>query len=332
MEVTWRLLRESINNLKNVAVGGVDFSLAGNGGSDCINFLPAYQRCLETVVFTSLGLCGIYYSMGGLEWHTSHESTNNVRKEYANGNGLTNGNAELINNIPANPSHSDQKMALFFRSILLRLSTISRHFTAHKNAFFKFYAGIFLIELIYKAITRTAIFLLNPCHVCTALQLVLLRFRDEKRRPWTQQLFRFHLYTVPGALIALMFPILNTRLMVGEVFIYFVQHSLILITPIHLMSTTDVYKPEPLTNVSWPMFKICSTAFELYITIHGKMDFILNTYFFHFLPFEVSDDWKKAITSKAVDLVRWADWFCKAQDARKFFDNHTSFFMAELVR
>lgn len=31
-------------------------------------------------------------------------------------------------------------------------------------------------------------------------------------------------------------------------------------------------------------------------------------------------------------IFQVADWLCKAQDPRKFFDNHTSFFAAELVR
>lgn len=37
---------------------------------------------------------------------------------------------------------------------------------------------------------------------------------------------------------------------------------------------------------------------------NGNMDFILNSYFFQFLPFEVSEELKQQITSKAVDAVR----------------------------
>lgn len=58
-------------------------------------------------------------------------------------------------------------------------------------------------------IHRTGIFLLNPCHVTTVLQLILLKLPDS---PWTTQIFRFHMYTMPGAVVALLFPILNTRL------------------------------------------------------------------------------------------------------------------------
>jgi len=61
------------------------------------------------------------------------------------------------------------------------------------------------------------------------------------------------------------------------------------------------------------------------------MDYLLNTYFFRYLPFDVSDEWRKGITTKAVDVVRFFDWLCKAQDIRKFYDNHTSFFIGEIV-
>ncbi|KAI1692959.1 TMEM164 family domain-containing protein [Ditylenchus destructor] len=191
MEVKlWRLFSD-------IAVGGIDFSMPENGGTDCINYLPAYQRFLETI-----------------------------------------------------------KIVPTFRRALVSLSPIFRPINAHGRMFFMFYAGIFMIELFYKVVTRTLIFILQPCHICTTMQLVLLRFRDEKRLPWTQQLFRFHLYTLPGALIALLFPMIDTRLMVGEVFIFYLQHALILITPLHLMLTSDFYRPEQLRNISWPIFSI----------------------------------------------------------------------------
>lgn len=34
------------------------------------------------------------------------------------------------------------------------------------------------------------------------------------------------------------------------------------------------------------------------------MDYLLNTYVFNYMPFEVSDDWRKYVTVKSVDLVR----------------------------
>lgn len=89
------------------------------------------------------------------------------------------------------------------------------------------------------------IFLLNPCHVTTAIQLALLKFLvveddyREKRnsnKPAHQlaqrgnrlddqvaryyrngealasAMFLVHMYLIPGAILALFFPVLNTRL------------------------------------------------------------------------------------------------------------------------
>lgn len=61
------------------------------------------------------------------------------------------------------------------------------------------------------------------------------------------------------------------------------------------------------------------------------MDYLLDAYFFKYFPFDVSKQTKLAITSKAVDIVRIADWWCKATDPRKILSNHTSLFVAEMV-
>uniref|UniRef100_A0A915EC16 Transmembrane protein 164 n=1 Tax=Ditylenchus dipsaci TaxID=166011 RepID=A0A915EC16_9BILA len=163
--------------LSDIALSGVNFSLAGNGGPECIDYIPPWQRWLETLIFSSVSFYGIYCSIGNLEF------------------GSTTPQPKL-----------------------------------------------------------TLIFFLNPCHLSTVLQLILLKIPQENHGPWAVQLFRFHLYTVPGALMALAFPILNTRLMIGEMFIYFVQHILIVSVPFYLMSIKDTYSPESLTNYSWPMF------------------------------------------------------------------------------
>lgn len=61
------------------------------------------------------------------------------------------------------------------------------------------------------------------------------------------------------------------------------------------------------------------------------MDYLLDKYLFEHLPFAVTDSTKKAITSKAVDLVQIADWACKAQDVRKLAANQPSFLAAEAI-
>jgi len=61
------------------------------------------------------------------------------------------------------------------------------------------------------------------------------------------------------------------------------------------------------------------------------MDYILNTYVFQYLPFHVSDENRRYVIDRAISVVRLADWFCKTQDPRKIYDNHTSFLACEIV-
>uniref|UniRef100_A0A158R5N1 Transmembrane protein n=1 Tax=Syphacia muris TaxID=451379 RepID=A0A158R5N1_9BILA len=61
------------------------------------------------------------------------------------------------------------------------------------------------------------------------------------------------------------------------------------------------------------------------------MDYLLDKYVFNFFSLTLSEETKKAITSKAVDVLQVADWTCKAQDVRKLFNNNPSLLLAELV-
>jgi hypothetical protein len=150
---------------------------------------------------------------------------------------------------------------------VIRRRRMCKHLLPFRQYVFGAYSLVFTIELVYKFITRTGIFLMNPCHVTTVLQLTLLHMPDS---PGTTQLFRFHTYTMPGAVIALVFPILNTRLLTGEVLIYFLQHWFIVLVPLYLMAlggclhpfspflhpSVGPFIPESSLNFSWPVFSL----------------------------------------------------------------------------
>ena len=101
---------------------GVDFSLYGNGGKECVNFLSKTHLALETLVLVAYALvCEIFYP-----WKRS----------------ICNYNPNL------------ELRERFGRKLLL--------------------AGLCLIwgiEIGYKLSTRQLIFLLNPCHVVTLIQV-----------------------------------------------------------------------------------------------------------------------------------------------------------------
>uniref|UniRef100_A0AC34GKJ2 Uncharacterized protein n=1 Tax=Panagrolaimus sp. ES5 TaxID=591445 RepID=A0AC34GKJ2_9BILA len=54
--------------LYNLAVKGVDYSIDGNGGPDCVQFIPLWQRLCETLVFVPLGIYCISLAWDYLEW------------------------------------------------------------------------------------------------------------------------------------------------------------------------------------------------------------------------------------------------------------------------
>uniref|UniRef100_A0A915E8S0 Uncharacterized protein n=1 Tax=Ditylenchus dipsaci TaxID=166011 RepID=A0A915E8S0_9BILA len=250
--------------LSDIALSGVNFSLAGNGGPECIDYIPPWQRWLETLIFSSVSFYGIYCSIGNLEFGSTTPPAQIVIDKKA----LTNGNSENGKDLAAdtreikchsNITQTKQVAQTYIQTLLSNVvdTVPALGFVQQiptRELIFRFYVTVFVIELCYKTLTRTLIFFLNPCHLSTVLQLILLKIPQENHGPWAVQLFRFHLYTVPGALMALAFPILNTRLMIGEMFIYFVQHILIVSVPFYLMSIKDTYSPESLTNYSWPMF------------------------------------------------------------------------------
>ncbi|CAD6187527.1 unnamed protein product [Caenorhabditis auriculariae] len=70
------------------------------------------------------------------------------------------------------------------------------------------------------------------------------------------------LYFMPGAFFALAFPILNTRNLPGEVFIYYAQHVAILVVPLYLMYIRGAFEPEKSYDFGWTVFGI--SMFSLY--------------------------------------------------------------------
>ncbi|CAG9534706.1 unnamed protein product, partial [Cercopithifilaria johnstoni] len=114
-----------------------------------------------------------------------------------------------------------------------------------------FYCFIFGFEIIYKLARRVGIFILNPCHIATIVQILLLTLEVGNRKMCF--LFRFHIYLLPGALMAIAFPSVNSRVLPGEVLVYFIQHIAILTVPFSIVYINGTFLLESFQSSAWPI-------------------------------------------------------------------------------
>jgi len=104
------------------AYAGVNNTLAGNGGPDCVLALPPLQRALETILFTAIGLLEIYVAYP----HIRLQATPVV---------------------PSTMHRTGRRLLIAFMCLT------------------------FGIELGFKFATRQMIWILNPCHIVTMIQV-----------------------------------------------------------------------------------------------------------------------------------------------------------------
>ena len=114
----------NVSYIVDVLYGGVDFSLPGNGGRECVGYLTGKQRIVETVVY-ELFTIFVFWKMLGT--------------------------VSIPRDLPVYREGSGVGKRLLLVSLCL----------------------FFGIEIGFKFATKQVIFLLNPCHVLTAMQVVL---------------------------------------------------------------------------------------------------------------------------------------------------------------
>jgi len=110
---------------------------------------------------------------------------------------------------------------------------------------------IFGIEIGFKLASNQVIWLLNPCHVMTMIQLYLLAAPNSAL---STSVFRTHIYFMNGALLAILFPVTNSFFFPLETEIYWIQHFMILVVPFYLLRHGGQFNLEPLTDWGWALW------------------------------------------------------------------------------
>ncbi|KAF6778890.1 hypothetical protein AHF37_01533 [Paragonimus kellicotti] len=182
---------------------GVNVSIPGAGGTDCINYASSSQRFYETIIVS-----GVFSYLARWAWPKI--------------------------SLPFVPSSDDKPGG--YKQILLILHCI-----------------VFGMELGFKCASSSLIWALNPCHVLTVIQIFLLSFPP---CPLVTHLFRLQMHMLNGPLLAIAFPVLNTRLLPFECGVYFIQHLLLLLVPVILVDQTTVYSVEPFDDLSWVVLSL----------------------------------------------------------------------------
>ncbi|XP_071454248.1 transmembrane protein 164 [Hetaerina americana] len=245
------------------AVAGVNVSIPGEGGPECAAFMPMHIRIVESVIALGIAIrvliCARY-----------NPSFTNIPR-LSRGKSESPGNKSLRHNViesvkedgkPGACKHVEResrhgKNDLIKENKVVYSSLIGRKYSLgiesssdrnKKNWLLVLLCLVWGAEIGFKFASRTVIFLLNPCHVVTAVQIYLLAAEPSEK---VTVIFRFHLYFLNGAILAFLFPNTESRILPCEASLYWIQHSMMLIVPIYLLCLKGVYNVEAMRDISW---------------------------------------------------------------------------------
>lgn len=149
-----------------------------------------------------------------------------------------------------------------------RPTNVTREDRGGKRALLIAICIIFGIEIGFKFSSKTVIYLLNPCHIVTVIQIFLLAAPPTSRL--ITVLFRIHIHCMNGPLLAIFFPVLNTRTLPMELESYWIQHILMLVIPFYLLRTgmKGAYTVEAVKDFSWTFLTMGLLFFYHFLLLH----------------------------------------------------------------
>lgn len=269
------------------AYGGVNDSVPRNTGPECASFLSPARKILETVVVIPLCIIAIKCAINRLKPITFRRNTPFISTPQHHGSSLgfrSSSISHLANASNHNLQHHYQRIGGSghllepdHRELLLHQThhrrsssveycschrcnnaahnpTVSSALEGESPTWFKQLLLVTMtltlgVEIGFKFATRTVIYILNPCHITTILQIYLLACNKPKKS--TTALFRLQMNCLNGPLLAFMFPETDSRQLPLEASIYWIQHALMCIIPIYLLRYGGVYNMEAMNDFTW---------------------------------------------------------------------------------
>lgn len=263
----------------NWAYDGVNGSVPRNTGPECADYLSPSRKLIETVIIIPLCLIAIKCAVSRLKPIT-HRHLDRVTGYALSANRpLSSSNHNLHHvNYQRNPLESEPRDLLMphhrersFSSASIasgmvedfrcqrcsQSATISGRTMSGHNPLPSWGKQFLLVtmtltlgvELGFKFASRTVIYILNPCHITTIIQIYLLACNKPTKS--STVLFRLQMNYLNGPLLAFMFPETDSRQLPLEASIYWIQHALMCIIPVFLLRSGGVYNMEALNDFTW---------------------------------------------------------------------------------
>uniref|UniRef100_A0A336MF62 CSON014525 protein n=1 Tax=Culicoides sonorensis TaxID=179676 RepID=A0A336MF62_CULSO len=254
------------------AYDGVNSTVPRNAGPECRNYLSPTRIIIECICVTFVCILAIRYSWSNIIKKKSlpdynlleanSRATNDLVKLYHqqttvisdNNSSHNNGSSSTVSSTTTTTTSGNNKGGDESDGTIKAATTTTtiHHYyervSTGKQILLVVMTLILGLELGFKFASRSVVYILNPCHIITMIQIYILAAKPSKT---ITILFRIQMNYLNGPLLAFVFPETDSRQFTLEASTYWIQHALMWIIPIYLLRLGGVYNMEAVTDFNW---------------------------------------------------------------------------------